>query len=209
MSERTFRAVVAAVLVGALALAIAVAAIFLTRSVPSPSTTPSLGVSTPEPTSTQTPASTRTPGPALTASAAVGVGQIARGASSAATLVLEFLETSPDTIPDAAGSCVVTLVDHADNGSTLHFVGEPTVIGPGSLGASTVLVSPGVLQLSIVGADPHNVELMTVRGLGIGASTTAAIGQMSARLSGCTGSLSGVATSTIVGPVGSVTGAPN
>jgi hypothetical protein len=193
MSERTFRAVVAAVLVIALALAVVLAGVVLLRqsSAPSPSTSvaPNAAVS-PAGTAgpTGTPAPTPTRAPAFTADV-IGVGPIPRGSASGRTLALRFLESGVDAIPDAAGSFLVTLTDQAGDGATLTFVGTPMVVAPGSLGASARLVGANVLQVSIRGSDPYNKELLTVRGLGIGASSRAALGAVHAEIGGFTGSL--------------------
>ena len=187
MSERTFRAVVASVLVGALALALVVAvAVVLPRS---PLLTPSASIETSlPPVPTPSTASTRIPGPAFRASV-IGVGQIPRGGMSGNTLVLQFLEVVADAIPSAAGSFRVTLTDGAGDGSTVGFVGAPSVQAPGSLGATVARLGPNALLVSILGADPNNVELLSIRGLGISASATAALGALRIQLDQFSGSL--------------------
>jgi hypothetical protein len=187
MSERTFRAVVASVLVGAFALAVVVAvAVLLPRS---PVPTPSASVETSlPPLPTPSIAPTRILGPELRASV-IGVGQIPRGGASGNTLVLQFLEVGVDAIPSAAGSFRVTLTDGAGNGSTVGFVGTPSVQAPGSLGATVARLGPNALLVSIRGSDPNNVELLSIRGLGIGASATAALGALRIHLDRFSGSL--------------------
>jgi hypothetical protein len=210
MSERTFRAVVAAVLVGAIALAFVVVAAVLLQQGPRPSPGPSASASptapTPGPTAIEPP--TPVPGPVFVAADVVSVGQISRGASSGRTLKLQFLEASADAIPNAAGSFQVTLTDHAGDGSTVAFAGTPSVIAPDSLGATVSLVAPNVLLVSIAASDPFNVELMTISGLGISASSTAAIGSMNAKLDGFTGALATGAASDVLASPGSVTASP-
>jgi hypothetical protein len=187
MSERTFRAVVASVLVGAFALAVVVAvAVLLPRS-PVPTPSASVEASLP-PLPTPSIATTRIPGPVLRASV-IGVGQIPRGGASGNTLVLQFLEVTTDAIPSAAGSFRVTLTDGAGSGSTVAFVGTPSVQAPGSLGATVARLGPNALLVSILGADPNNVELLSIRGFGVSASATAALGAIRIHLDQFSGSL--------------------
>jgi len=212
MSERTFRAVVASVLVGALALALAITGVVLLRqsSAPSPSASvaPNAVVS-PKVTAAPpgTPAPTPIPAPAFTADV-TSVGLIPRGSASSPTLVLQFLESGVDAIPDAAGSFLVTLTDHSGKGATVTFVGTPSVVAPGSLGASAHLVATNVLQVSIRGSDPYNVELMSIRGLGIRASPTAVLGPVQAQLGDFTGSLATGATRNVLASPATVVAGP-
>ena len=63
-------------------------------------------------------------------------------------------------------------------------------------------------MVSIVASDTLNVEPITISGLGISASSTAAIGSMKAELDGFSGSLaSGVAGDVLASP-GSVVASP-
>lgn len=206
MSERTFRGVVASVLVVALALAVIVAAaVFLPQSPePSPRASATIAALRPTPIAAPTPI----PGPVFVSPDVVSVGQISRGASSGTTLTLHFVESGVDAIPDAAGSFQVTLVDHAGDGSTVAFVGTPLVDAPGSLGATATLVASNVLMVSIVGADTVNVEPITISGIGIRASSTAAIGSVTAELNGFTGSLATGAARNLLAPLGSVIAGP-
>lgn len=199
MSERTFRAIVAAVLVGALALAVAVVAVLLPRPT-QPSPGPSITESpTSSPTSSPTP--TAFVGPALVAPGVVSVGLIPRGANSGQTLVLQFIEPSVDAIPNAPGSFRLTVADAAGDGSTVAFVGTPSVGAPGSLGTTVTVVAPNVLMISIQASDTLNVEPITIRGLGIDATSTAALGSLRLRLSDFTGSLAGgIANDTVPSP---------
>jgi hypothetical protein len=206
MSERTFRAVVAAVLIGALALAVVVSIALLPRStepMPSPST-----AIRPPTSPTPSAAPTPTAGPVFTASGVVSVGLISRGTSSGRTLVLQFLEPSIDAIPNAPGSFRVTLTDQAGDGSTVSFVGEPLVSAPGSLGATATLEAPNVLMISIEASDTINVEPITISGLGIQATSTAAIGVVTAELNGFTGSLATGAARNFLASPGSVIAGP-
>ncbi len=202
MTERTFRAVVAAVLVGALALAVVVA--FAALQSPSPSPGPSATATAhPTPTQPPTPGPTPTPTPQLAFAEmnVTPVGSVPRGGASGTTLVLGFVESSVDAIPDAAGSFTVTLADSAGVGATLAFTGTPAIDAPGSLGATAELVAANVLRISIVASDTFNVEPITVTGLGIGASGDAAVGPMTAELGDFTGSLvAGVADEGLASP---------
>jgi hypothetical protein len=204
MSERTFRAVVAAVLIGALALAVVATAVVLTaqpKSLSSPIVVPTASASV-VPTATPTPVA----GPVFEAPQVISVGLVARGTSSKLTLVLRFVEPSIAAIPNAPGSFEVTLTDAANDGSTIAFVGTPTINAPGSLGIDARLSAPNVLRVSIVASDTFNIEPITISGLGIRATATAAIGPLDARLSDFTGSLAGGVVSNILPSPGSVTG---
>ena len=199
MSERTFRAVVAAVLVGALALAAVVAAAALYRPIPPvPSPSPAPRAS---PSLAPSPTATRYNGPVFKAPGVVSVGLVARGGSSTETLVLEFVETQANAIPNAPGSFVVRLADRSGDESGVAFTGTPRMVGPGSLGVTVALAGPNVLQVDIVAADTFNVEAMTITGLGISASQTAALGPLTAVAEDFTGSLGGrLATDTLASP---------
>jgi hypothetical protein len=202
MSERTFRAVVAAVLVAALALAAAVAFAVLQPPSPSPApgTTPS---ARPTATAPPTPAPTPTPTPQLVFAEidVTAVGSVPRAGASGTTLVLRFVESSIDAIPDGAGSFTVTLADSAGVGTTLVFTGTPSIDAPGSLGATAELSAGNVLRISIVAADILNIEPLTITGLGIGASDDAALGPVAAGLGDFTGALAaGVANVVLPSP---------
>lgn len=206
MSERTFRAVVAAVLVGALALAaVAVVALLPRSNEPLPTAPPSTGTGA-GPTLTVAP--TPTAGPVFIAPDIVSVGLISRGASSGTTLELRFLEPRADAIANAPGSFRVTLTDRDRDGTTVAFVGVPSVSAPDTLGATASLAAPNVLMVSIVSSDTEIQELITIRGLGIRASSTAAVGPVRAELNAFAGSLAlGVADSILPAP-GSVVAGP-
>jgi hypothetical protein len=128
MSERTFRAVVAAVLVGALVLAAVVAFAVLQPPTPSPApgATPT---ARPTPAPAPTPVPTPTPTPQLVFGKmdVTAVGSVPRGSASGATLVLHFVESRADAIPPGAGSFTVTLTDPAGAGTTLSFTGTPSL----------------------------------------------------------------------------------
>jgi hypothetical protein len=206
MSERMFRAVVAAVLIGALALATVVAVATLykpTLPAPSPSPVPTRTPS-PAPSPTATPFS----GPAFRTPDVVSVGLVARGASSDETLVLAFVESRPDAVPNAPGSFVVRLADRAGDPSGVAFTGTPQVVGPGSLGVTVTLAEPNVLRVDIVAADTFNVEALTSTGLGTSAGERAAVGPLTAEAGDFAGSLQGGFPSTTLPSPGSVVEPP-
>ena len=209
MSEGTFRAVVAAALVGALALAaIVVFAVLQPSPGPGPSATPTARAT---PTAPLTPAPTApTPTPQLLFGEVglTAVGSIPQGGSSGTTLILRFTESSVDAIPDAAGSFTVTLADSAGVGTTLAFTGTPSIDAPGSLGVTAELVAGNVLRISIVASDVLNIEPIIVTGLGIGASGDAAVGPITAVVGDFSGAFAaGVANETMPSP-GTVIAAP-
>lgn len=210
MSERTFRAVVAAVLVGALVLAAVVA--FAVLQPPAPSSSPTATpTAQPTPTAPPTPAPTPTPTPQLVFGEVdvTAVGSVPRGGSSGTNLVLRFVESSVDAISDAEGSFTVTLTDAGGAGGTLVvYTGTPVVDAPGSLGASAEIVGPGVLRISIIAADRVNIEPITVTGLGIGASAEAALGPIGATLGDLGGSLAGGVANVVLPSPGTVVAGP-
>jgi hypothetical protein len=190
MSERTFRAVVAAVLVGALVLAVVVA--FAVLQPPAPSSSPTATpTAQPTPTAPPTPAPTPTPTPQLVFGEVdvTAVGSVPRGGSSGTNLVLRFVESSVDAIPDAEGSFTVTLTDAGGAGGTLVvYTGTPVVDAPGSLGASAEIVGPGVLR--------------------IGAAAEAALGPIGATLGDFGGSLAGGVANVVLPSPGTVVAGP-
>lgn len=200
MSERTFRAVVAAVLVGALVLTSVVAfAVLQPSPSPAPSSTPTARLA---PTAPPTP--TPTPKLVFGEVGVTAVGSVPRSGASGTTLVLRFTEPSVDAILNAAGSFTVTLTDQAGVGTTLIFTGTPSLAAPGSLGASAELVAPNVLKVSIAASDLVNIEPITVTGLGISASPEAALGSINATLGAFSGSLAGGVANTVLPPPGTV-----
>jgi hypothetical protein len=162
-----------------------------TSSLPEATTQGSPAASTPSPVPTPSPTPTisPTPPPAVFGKMEVtGVGDVARGQTSSATMSLRFVKTNPDAIPSAPGSFRVTLTDRAGE-PTIDFTGTPSVVAPDSLGASAVLVAGNVLEIRISGSDPVNAELMTINGLSIKASATAALGPIRAAVGSFSGSL--------------------
>ncbi len=205
MSERTFRAVVAAVLVGGLALAFVVVIALLPRpQTPEPSPEPSTGrATTPAPTASPVPTA-----PVPWADAKLtGVGEIQQGQVSKLAFVLKLTELGIDVIPDGPGSFRLTLVDAAGN-SSLAYAGTPTTDAPGSLGLTTRLVAPNVLMVSIVASDAYNVEPITIGGITIRAAPTSAPGPARLELGAFDGSLAGGTTGGDLPPVGTVVTPP-
>lgn len=206
MSERTFRAVVAMVLVGALVLA-AIAIVVVARP-PAPAPTPSASP-TPGATATAAPTAAPTPIPLAFGDVGVsGVGDVSRGSASGPTLELRFDEAAPAAIPDGPGTFVVVLADAAGAAGTVSFTGTPRVDAPGSLGATAQLDAPGILRISIEGADPANLEPIVVRGLGIAVETSAALGPLRATAGPFAGSLVGGIASPDLPSPGTVVTAP-
>lgn len=204
MSERSFRAVVAAVLVAALALATVLVVSVLAPPALEPSPRPSQAAH-PSPTAIPSETPTTSAGPAFLAPGVVGVGLVARGASSSLVLRLELVEGSEAAIPDGPGSLRVTLLDSAGSGSTVAFVGVPSVFAPGSLGVDVALAAPNVLLLTVEASDPLNVEPITITGLGISATSAAALGPMAAEVGDFEGSLTRALAQTALPSPGTVT----
>jgi len=208
MSERTFRAVVAAVLVGALLLAAIVTfAVLQPTPSPAPGATPTVRP-TPTARPTQAPTPRPTPGPVFGDVGLTPVGSVPRGGASGANLVLRFVEPSINAIPRGAGSLTVTLGDAAGAGGTLSFTGTPSLDAPGSLGARAEFTAGNVLTITIVDSDSMNIEPITVTGLGISASADAALGPISATLGAFTGSLAGGVTNVVLASPGTVIAVP-
>jgi hypothetical protein len=136
-----------------------------------------------------------------------GVGDVAQGGHSANELVLRFTEASPAAIRVGPGSFQVTLTDHAGLPDTLGFTGTPSIEAPGSLGASATLTRRNVLTVSIVDSDSFNIEPITITGLAIFATPTAALGSINAVISGCAGSLAGCTAANVLASPGSVVAA--
>jgi hypothetical protein len=207
MSEGTFRAVVAAVLVGALALAAALVVAVLQQPTasPGPSATPT---ARPPATRPSTPAPTPTPQLAFAEVDVTPVGPVPRGGTSGTTLILRFVESGVDAIPNAEGSFTVTLRDSAGVDTTLAFTGTPAIDAPGSLGATADLVAANVLKISIVASDMFNIEPIAITGLGIAAADGAALGPTTAELGNFAGALAPGVADEALAPAGTVVTGP-
>lgn len=143
------------------------------------------------------------PPPAFAQVGVTSVGFIGQGMESAPVMVLQFTETERRAIAPGAGSIEVTLADQAGVPS-VEFAGTPTVVAPGSLGATATLAGPNVLRLAIVDSDSFNIEQVTISGLGIRASATAAAGALTAMVTSCTGSLAGCTPTNLLASPGTV-----
>jgi hypothetical protein len=192
------------VLVGALVLAFVITAATVLRGPTQPLPSPIGTITRPIPT----PAATPFAGPVFEAPSVVSVGLVSRGSTSRPTLELEFVESRPDAIPDGPGSFRVTLKDQAGDESTVGFIGEPLVAAPGSLGATASLVAPNVLMVNIVASDRLNIEPITITGLAIRTTDTAALGPMIGEVGDFDGSLASGATGDTLPSPGSVIALP-
>jgi hypothetical protein len=153
---------------------------------PTPTAAPPTLTPTPSPTLTPT-----RPPVALNVVAVTGIGDVAQGADSGNVLVLRFTEPTPAAIGIGPGSIQVILTDAAGSAASISLTGTPSIAGPGSLGASATFSAPNVLTIGILDSDTLNIEPMTVSGLGIRASSSAAVGPINASIAACTGSLAG------------------
>jgi hypothetical protein len=146
--------------------------------------------------------------PAFVNVTVAAVGTIPRGGSSAATLTLSFNEASVAAIGRGPGSFDVTIADGAGSGTTVSFIRTPsTAKSPGSLGASAAVFG-NVLTVEILDSDSLNIEPIIVTSLGIAASSSAALGPITATLGRFTGSLAGGATTDVLVSPGSVGSSP-
>jgi hypothetical protein len=137
-----------------------------------------------------------------------GIGVVRQGGTSPDTLALSFLEAGNAAFARGPGSFEVTISDHAGSGSTVYFTGTPsTAKSPGSLGA-TATIRANVLVVSILDSDTNNIEPIIVTGIGIGASSAAAIGSINASMGSFTGSLAGGAVNDVLASPGAVTAGP-
>jgi hypothetical protein len=205
MSERTFRAVVAAVLVGALALAAVV--VFVGLSSPSPSPAPTaVRTATPRPTPVAT--STPTPGPVFGEVQVSAVGSIPRGGTSPTSFALHAIESRKDAIAAAPGSFTLTLTDSSGAGTTLALTGTPSVDAPGWMGVKAEVVGGNTLRISVAMSDLTLLEQFTVSGLGIRATPGAALGPISATLEDFTGSLAGGVAKRVLASPGTIVAGP-
>ncbi len=123
---------------------------------------------------------------ALAAVSVTSVGNIPRG-GSATGLVYTLTESSAGCLPNAAGSATIIIAPNG-GGTTVSYTGTPVVSAPGSLGA-TASASGQTLTINWTGSDPLNIESITVSGLGISATTAAALGAISATLATTPGAL--------------------
>jgi hypothetical protein len=129
----------------------------------------------------------------LAAASVTSGGSVARGSTTtggvtitltentAACLTAVMVGQSPN--PAVPNDLVITLTDSTPDATTVDFVGTPTITAPGSLGASAAL-SGGDLVIQLTGTDTINVEAITVSGLNVSTTAAAALGSVSATLTG-------------------------
>ena len=206
MSERTFRAVVAGVLVGALVLAMVVVFAFMQPPSPSPAPGPSASLPA-SPTLAATPSPTPSPGVVFGVVGVSPVGNIPRGGVSPATFSLHVVESKADAIGAAPGSFTLTLADGSGAGTPLAFAGTPSVDAPGWMGVKAEVVGGNVLKISIAMSDRTLLEQFTVSGLGISATAGAALGPITATVGDFTGSLAGGVANAVLTSPGTVVAA--
>jgi hypothetical protein len=141
---------------------------------------------------------------AFAAAEVTSVGDIEPGTESELGLIIQFAEAAPAAISRGTGVLQVTLTDHAGLSDSLQFIGLPVVEGPGSLGATAILNGRNMMTVSIVDSDPLNFEPLRISGLGIRASSTAAIGAINAVVGGCAGSLAGCTLKNVLPSPGNI-----
>ena len=125
----------------------------------------------------------------LAATSVAGVGNVGRGATSTNAATFTFSEESVNCIRSALGGAgapnapvdlFVQIAPKAPGLGTVQFVGTPTLVAPGSLGAVASLQGTlGVndtLRIRINGGDEFNKQQITVTGLKIKASSAASLG---------------------------------
>jgi hypothetical protein len=108
-------------------------------------------------------------------------GTVPIGGTSTGTASFQFTENSAACFQDtgdippaplAGNELTVTIFDQAD-ASTVHFVGIPQVVAPGSLGHSVTLSSTNTtndtININFANSDDFNVEQITISGLMISA----------------------------------------
>lgn len=159
-------------------------------------------------TSPPTPPPPTRPPVALAPVGVTEVGDVPRGGASKDVLVLTFTEAGAATIATGAGSFEVTLTDSAGYPDPVGFTGTPSIAAPGSLGATAKLIRSNVLMVEIVDSDTFNIESVTITGIGIKASPTAALGPINAVINGCVGSLAGCTATNVLTSPGAVVAAP-
>ena len=117
---------------------------------------------------------------ALASTSVISAGSIPVGRTSTGTATFVFIENSSAAFT-GPGTLTVTVLDYA-GGNTLT-LGGGTVSGPGSLSPG-LLVSGNTFTVTTLGADDVQIEVITISGIVISASSTAALGAIQATLSG-------------------------
>lgn len=144
-------------------------------------------------------------------------GSVARGSTTTGGVTIQLNENTAACLtavgvgqspnPAVADDLVITLTDSAASAATVDFTGTPTITAPGSLGASAAL-SGGNLVIQLTGTDTINIEAITVSGLNVSTTAAAALGSVSATLTGPSAAcfISGTVTATGVISVGIASG---
>lgn len=117
---------------------------------------------------------------ALASISQTSAGNVAQGTTSAGTATFLFTENGPAALT-TTGTMTVTILDSASN-PTVTWAGTPVVSAPGSLGASASLLG-NQLNIAINGYDNANVETISITGLKVKASGSAAAGAVRATIS--------------------------
>jgi hypothetical protein len=134
--------------------------------------------------------------PAAFAAITVGsAGNVPQGGTSANNVSFTFTEQAVGSLGAAilpavnpGGSFTVTL-----GPAGVTFSGTPSTAGStGSLGASAS-VAGNVLTVSIAGSDSNNIETINVTGLKLAATSTAALGAITATMGGFSGNITSAA----------------
>jgi hypothetical protein len=121
---------------------------------------------------------------ALASTAVTSAGTVPVGGTSAGTASFTFTENGPGGFPASGGTLIVTIKDSVSN-STVHFTGTPTIVAPGSLGATVAITGAGSsFTVTAVASDTATPEIITVSGLRISADAGAALGPIIATLGG-------------------------
>ncbi|HSW42551.1 MAG TPA: hypothetical protein VLM76_08595 [Patescibacteria group bacterium] len=131
---------------------------------------------------------------ALAAITQTSAGPVAQGTTSAGTATITFTENGINALT-TTGTMTVAIAPAAPAAGTVSWAGTPVVSAPGSLGVGVSIVG-GVLNISIAGFDPANVETIAISGLRVTASATASPGAVVATLGGVAGIIAAFAPAT-------------
>lgn len=139
----------------------------------------------------------------MAAASITSAGSVARGSTTTGTVTIVLTENTAACLVGLVGGVddlTITLTDSAASAATVDFTGTPTITAPGSLGASAA-VSAGDLVIQLTGTDGVNVEQITVSGLMVSTTAGAALGAVSATLTGAASGCFISATTTATGVV--------
>jgi hypothetical protein len=137
-----------------------------------------------------------------------GIGEVRQGTASGDELVVRLTELEGDSLPAGPGAFELTLTDSAGGRDAVSFRGTPTLLGPGSLGATATLTRSNILTVQIVDTDTFNIEQLSIGGLRISAAATAPVGDLGLTIDACTRSLAGCAATNVLASPGSVVTSP-